>query len=238
MALKLFEYHPSGVAAGTVTIEYGGFVYGTGDDRRSLVTIDDWWFKFREYGLIGNYELNAGVSKETYKNEPSGFILTNITDKFNGLTFRMPESDKDREKQSEDYAWSIYRGLIDNELFTHESISSGFPTRAPFACYDDKDEYYSDYQQRLTNSDVPTLSLRWTGENGLINRCFQTTVPWRRHFARKVIKKLNLSISDIIGSQLYKPVMIGSQKYIISELSIPISANGDLGEVTAELLTM
>ena len=238
MALKIFEYHPSGVAAGTITIKYGGVEYGTGLRRESLLLVDRGWFKFREYGLIGNFTTPTEVTKETFEYKPTGRILTNTIDKWSGMTYPMAETNLKREKQPKEYAWSIHRGLINNELFRHKSIESQFGDHCPFACYDDKDGFHNDYQDRLINNDPPTLSLRWSGANGLINRCFSKTLPWKRYFSRKVTKRLSLSVNDIINTDLYKPVKIGSQKYLISELSIPIKANGNIGEVTAELLTI
>ena len=238
MALKIFEYHPAGVAPGTITIKYGGVEYGTGLRRDSIINIDREYFKFREYGVTGNYSSIVDINADAFENKPSGLVLTNTRARWNGLTYQMPESTIKKERLPKKYGWSVYRGQISNEFFRHPAISSQFPGLSPFACFDDKGLFYEDYSPFLTDNDPHSLSLRWTGANGLLQKCFLKTIPFRRHFGRKVTKRLSLSVNDIINADLYKPVKIGSQKYLISELSIPIKANGNIGEVTAELLTI
>jgi hypothetical protein len=226
--LLLYMYAKASDAGRVITVKFGGL-----DDTKTFPIASHLWidpsmFYWKEIGPMGEYKYGDKAESEEIK--PDGEVMRNVVAPMHGL-FEMPFTTMKREVTQKDFAFSIFRGLQAGQYNTMEGKQVGY------ANFDTKDLSLADYSNYI-NGPAPQLSLRWRGNDGIVKKMYENLLFYRRHRWRKVTMTLKLSVADIAYMPIYQPVLIGSQTYIISELSIPINIKKGIQPVTAELLTI
>ncbi|TAJ13071.1 hypothetical protein DMA11_10420 [Marinilabiliaceae bacterium JC017] len=227
LVVEFKSYHPT--AARSVSMRFG-YVESVPVPVMpyTLVIADNHKIRVSEMGAIGNYTKGSAEKPQEYK--PKSKIPFNTTDRCSGFAFQMPDVDPEAKKQQKDFAYSIYRGMITDEVKGEKN--------APYCNFDSLDMNMGYYQSRLTYGDTPDLSLRWHGSDGLIQKLWQKTVAWILHTRRPVRKVFQLSVHDLLQVKMWYRIQVDNQFYLVNTISVSVDEKSQLAESTVDMYTL
>ena len=228
--LRVSFYCLSAIAGRSITLKLGNVDAPIPATGYTTILADAGGVKHRELGVLGTYEHGKLDAKKVREVEPKSKVLFNDEGRSGGYLFQMPKSDIDPKLEQKDYAYTIYRGLINDER-------NGGKT-APYCNFDVLDNAMKDYQSRVTNGATPDLSLRYHGEKGLARQLHQKRLNWYKLFERPARKVFQLTKNDLQNLKMYDRISVYNKQYVANIISVKAQVNDELSEATVDVFCL
>jgi len=222
-------YSRSATAGRTITIEFGGINVNGDGVRECSAAIDYPIDQWREIGICGNYPYGE-QTKETAEFKTKAPVLKNDLVAMGGYLCEMPVTDMKPESVQKEFAWVVYRGKRPDELTGTK--------HAGYANFDLLDLDKISYAGNLQGSYDPDLSLRWTGEKGLVNTLWKKRLLWERYHKRPARLKLDLTSHDLVTTKPYHPIRVDNLVFIIDKIDFQLDVRGLVSNVEADAFTL
>lgn len=217
----------------TITIQFGGLEYGTGDTYESTSYLNPKITEFKELGIIADTEY--GQSSDNNKPtdfKPKSKLPVNSIQTMMAKVWEMPESNigtKDRDEQ-EDFEYIVYRGL-------KPDLQQG-TKYAGYCNLDVLDLEKEDYTNKLQTPVTPNMSLAWRGEKGILAKLWSKRLIWERYYKRDIELSIDLTVNDITNHKIYQPFSIKGNQFIIFEMDFELDVYGNISNTIIKPFTL
>src|SRR5690606_4769807 len=80
----------------------------------------------------------------------------------------------------------------------------------------------------------PGMSLRWEGEDGIIQRCYSEWMDWRS-YTDYMERTVELSLVELLQLDTQRKVMIDNMKWVVDEFDASVTAKGKANRIKTNL---